>query len=169
MGGPVLVWPLDAAQLRTMRLEADAEERPRLSFCLDEAGRVVGHGQLVHIRRHAVGRLARICVAPEARGRGVGKRLVGALVQVGFSVLECRRLELNVYARNLPARALYRACGFKEEVVRRGAVLVEGEREDVVVMGRLASESGGEAFANAGAENCSGGSASSETNPQFEA
>lgn len=77
-------------------------------------------------------------VSAEERGKGVGRALLQALVDwapaVGLS-----RLELEVFATNARAIALYGAMGFQLEGTRRGAVVVNGQAVDVLVMSRLLS------------------------------
>lgn len=143
-GGPDLDWPLDAIQLAAMRHETLGTTPERIAVAGVEAMRVVAHGQLVLDRRNAVGRLARIAVAPDLRSRGLGERLVKGLVKIGFGAYGCVRLELNVYAKNLCARRLYSRCGFLEEGTRRSAVKLGSGREDMVLMACLAQESGSE-------------------------
>jgi len=53
--------------------------------------------------------LVGIGAAPEARGRGVGR----ALVEAFCAAVPKRRVILDVYRDNAPARALYERCGFR--------------------------------------------------------
>src|SRR2546429_82047 len=50
-----------------------------------------------------------MCVAPEARGRGVGRQLVEAALREGFAVDGILQINLGVNAANAPALALYEA------------------------------------------------------------
>ena len=73
-------------------------------------GQLCGFGQtyLHHGRCH----LARLVVAPDWRGRGLGHRLVGALMRQGaarFATAEC---SLYVLGDNAAALACYRSNGF---------------------------------------------------------
>lgn len=74
-------------------------------------------------------------VARAARGRGIGRRLLRALYafaqQRGY-----RRLELEVFATNGPAIALYEGEDFVHEGRRRGAVMVGEEAVDLLMMGK---------------------------------
>ncbi|ANN69458.1 hypothetical protein BAU08_06670 [Bordetella bronchialis] len=70
------------------------------------------------------------------RGRGVGKALLSAALDAA-AAQELSRIELEVYAGNAPARALYRSCGFVEEGLKRKARYLDGLHEDVVIMARL--------------------------------
>jgi len=75
-------------------------------------------------------------VLPEYRGRGIGRRLMEeALRRAKERGLE--RVELEVYAGNIPARRLYDAMGFVEEGYRRGARKLDGVTEDIILMVRF--------------------------------
>lgn len=69
------------------------------------------------------------------RGRGLGGRLLDRALDAapgaGF-----RRVELEVYASNTAAIALYRRRGFEIEGVKRGIRILDGRVEDVVCMAR---------------------------------
>lgn len=84
------------------------------------AGEIVGAGTLA-VEAPGVGRLVRMTVAGEMRGRGLGRRLVNHLLD------EARR---RGYGRVLvettddwqDAIGLYRACGFQTEGFRDGDI-----------------------------------------------
>lgn len=82
----------------------------------------------------AVADVQTIAVGPAARGRGLGRRLLAALVERA----EAERVEgvmLEVRADNAPARALYESFGFEQISVRRGYYQPGGV--DAVIMRRL--------------------------------
>lgn len=70
---------------------------------------------------------------PRWRGRGIGKRLMEAALawakQSGFE-----RIELEVYASNAPAIALYRRFGFTTEGVKVRGRKLDGVYDDIVQM-----------------------------------
>ena len=88
--------------------------------------------------RH-VGRLG-MGLLPEYRGRGLGRQLavhaISAARQMGIE-----RIELEVFASNTAAIALYRALGFVIEGTKRRARKLDGEYDDNVVMALLADTS----------------------------
>jgi GNAT superfamily N-acetyltransferase len=72
-------------------------------------------------------------VAPDARGAGVGRALLEAVV--GWARGRgCERLVLRVTETNGTARRFYAACGFAETGVREP--LREGSEQDVLVLSR---------------------------------
>jgi len=77
-----------------------------------------------------------MAVAASARSRGVGTALLAAAIDWAHEV-GLRRLELNTYAPNLAAQALYRRFGFVEEGRRRAFVRYQGAYVDDLVMGLL--------------------------------
>jgi putative acetyltransferase len=86
-------------------------------------------------RRHAM--TIGMQVQPAWQRRGVGTQLLQALVDVADNWLGLLRLELEVYADNHPAQALYRRFGFVEEGVRRCHALRDGVYVDSLAMARL--------------------------------
>jgi [ribosomal protein S18]-alanine N-acetyltransferase len=68
---------------------------------------------VLYRRRSATARLYSLAVSPDARGAGLGRRL---LDEVGLraAAAGCRRLRLEVRDDNAAAMALYRGAGFRE-------------------------------------------------------
>jgi RimJ/RimL family protein N-acetyltransferase len=67
------------------------------------------------------------------RGRGVGDALLARLIAEA-SGLRLERLELTVYAENLPAIRLYRKHGFSVEGVKRRYKKLDGAYDDAIMM-----------------------------------
>ncbi len=75
-----------------------------------------------------------ISVAPEFQGRGVGRALTKACLELADSWLGAKRVSLEVYIDNERAQALYRQFGFEPEGVLRAAAFRRGTYIDVMVM-----------------------------------
>jgi len=71
------------------------------------------------------------------QGRGVGKLLMHALCDYADNWLGLLRIELDVYADNRRAQALYERFGFVREGVRRCEALRDGVYVDGWLMARL--------------------------------
>ena len=73
---------------------------------------------------------------PAFRRQGIGKQLIqralAAAQDFGF-----RRVELTVRANNLNAIELYKRVGFRVEGVQRDAIRVNGDYENLILMGLL--------------------------------
>ena len=80
--------------------------------------------------------LLRIAVSPEARGQGLGRKLLEACQQ-DLAEAGMTRLFLEVRASNAPAIGLYWACGWKP-VGRRPGYYPDGE--DAALYQRAAAE-----------------------------
>ncbi|MBT7187688.1 GNAT family N-acetyltransferase [Candidatus Bathyarchaeota archaeon] len=67
------------------------------------------------------------------RGNGYGKRLMEATI---FAAKESgiERVELEVYASNIPAIRLYEKRGFVHEGVKKNARKLDGQYDDVLLM-----------------------------------
>ena len=86
-------------------------------------------------RRHA-GAIG-ISVHDDWQGKGVGKELMRAIVDLADNWLNLTRLELEVYADNQAAIRLYERFGFEVEGRLRQHALRDGQFVDSIVMGRL--------------------------------
>jgi putative acetyltransferase len=86
-------------------------------------------------RRHAM--CLGMQVQPAWQRRGVGSTLLRALCDYADNWLGVLRLELEVYADNHRARALYRRFGFVQEGVHRCHAMRDGVYVDSLSMARL--------------------------------
>src|ERR1700741_3085707 len=89
-------------------------------------------------RRHAG--VIGISVHDEWQGKGVGKELMRAIVDLADNWLNLTRLELEVYADNDAAIHLYERFGFKLEGTLREHAFRDGQYVDSKVMARLKSQ-----------------------------
>jgi RimJ/RimL family protein N-acetyltransferase len=104
----------------------------------DDAGRIVGwcdiRRETIPVYAH-VGHLG-MGLLPEYRGRGIGERLILASIDAARAA-GLERIELTVYGRNVRAAALYRKVGFVHEGTRVRGKKLDGEYDDVHMMGML--------------------------------
>ncbi|ASL42813.1 Putative phosphinothricin acetyltransferase YwnH [Burkholderia sp. AD24] len=99
---------------------------------------LVGMAQLSPMKgRRAHAGSFSISVHDAWHGRGIGRRLMVELLDLADNWLGLRRLELNVFADNRAALALYHKFGFEIEVRQRGAVLRRGVLIDSFMMARF--------------------------------
>jgi RimJ/RimL family protein N-acetyltransferase len=105
---------------------------------VDADGRVVGWCDIDrrgmegfrHVGRLGIGMLA------EVRGRGLGRRLMQEAIEAaGRQGME--RIELEVFASNRRAIALYESLGFVHEGLKRHARKLDGVYDDDVLMALL--------------------------------
>ena len=104
-------------------------------------GKVVGWCDVVRDERPGmthVGRLG-IGLLPEFRGQKIGARLLAATISDAFQK-GLTRIELEVYAGNARAIALYKKFGFIEEGRKRHARCLDGVYEDSICMALLQTE-----------------------------
>lgn len=139
-GGPLLSFPLTEGQLHMMLAEGDTAPPARLCWMAEQDGALVGHAQLGFDWRNGNALLARVAIAPAARGRRLADPMLRLVLDQAFARPEIERVELNVYAWNTPAIRSYERLGFKAEGVRRSSALVSGERWDTAMMGLLRQE-----------------------------
>ncbi|MDT7834771.1 GNAT family N-acetyltransferase [Aquabacterium sp. OR-4] len=86
-------------------------------------------------RRHVM--MLGLSVAPEAQGQGVGRALMTALLDYADRWAQVLRLELQVFADNQRAIALYESLGFRCEGRHIGYALRDGQYVDSLSMARL--------------------------------
>lgn len=106
-GGPHFRYPYDAA---TFREDAAIDTLPTWGL-LDGPGSFVAFGQ--YYRRVGRCHLAHLAVAPGARSRGIGTRLIHDLCTRGSAELGTDEFSLFVLERNVAAARLYRRLGFQ--------------------------------------------------------
>jgi len=123
------------------------EERQFLAACLrrpnstiflsEEDGAIVG---MLDFQGHSRpqmqhGGILAMSVARTHRRRGIGRALLSELILWAPSHA-VSRLELEVFATNVGAIRLYEEAGFRQEGCRRGAVLIDGNLVDMLLMAR---------------------------------
>ena len=70
-------------------------------------------------------------------GRGIGRRMLSALLDLADNWLGLTRVQLGVNSDNVPAIRLYESMGFEHEGTQRAATLRDGILVDVHMMARL--------------------------------
>jgi len=119
-GGPGVRFPVDGAQWAAMMADT-----ARTMWTPTFEGVLAGHFQLARDARRRTVRLGRVAIAPALRGRGLGAQLARLACGIAFGRdPELHRVELQVYAQNIPARAAYARAGFALEGTLREDVPV---------------------------------------------
>jgi L-amino acid N-acyltransferase YncA len=112
---------------------------PLLVAVDDGSGDVVGWAGVTEYRPRAcyagIGEFS-IYLAPEARGRGVGRVLMEALVDAARARGYWKLLS-RVFLFNAASRALCRSCGFREVGIYEKHARLDGAWLDVVIVERL--------------------------------
>lgn len=101
-------------------------------------GAIIGFAILRNIS--AVHRSAElgIRIGEEAdRGRGMGKEAARQVLQFCWQALNLNRVQVSLLAGNARALRLYAALGFESEGRLRQAQFVDGQWQDVIIMGTL--------------------------------
>jgi ribosomal protein S18 acetylase RimI-like enzyme len=95
------------------------------AYAIKDGGDLVAYGELWVDDDEGEVELARVLVAPQRRGRGVGRCLTAALAR------EARRIHPRVFLRVLPTNAAalrcYAAVGFRPVVPEEAAAWNEGQ------------------------------------------
>jgi ribosomal protein S18 acetylase RimI-like enzyme len=110
-----------------VHLVAVAEDGAVVGWCDIDRG---AHEGFRHSGRLGMGLL------PAYRGRGLGRRLMEAAIAAGWAA-GLERIELEVFASNARAFALYEKLGFATEGVKRRARKLDDETDDNVLMALL--------------------------------
>jgi L-amino acid N-acyltransferase YncA len=124
------------------RSEWDASHLAAHRLVAEEDGEVVGWAALGPYSERACYRgvaEVSVYVAERARGRGVGKALLEALV-AGTERDGIWTLQAGVFPENRASLALHRACGFRVVGVRERIGKLDGAWRDVVLLERRTKE-----------------------------
>ena len=76
-------------------------------------------------------------VHDQFQGRGIGRKLLAALLDVADNYLGLVRVELEVFPDNARAIRLYEGMGFEPEGRKRKAIFRHGEHQDGLLMARV--------------------------------
>ncbi|CDG17363.1 GNAT family N-acetyltransferase [Xenorhabdus doucetiae] len=112
-----------------------------IDFVAEVNGKVVGTiGLFTRANprcRHTVG----IGIGVDAAyfGKGIGSKMMAFAIDYAFNWLGCIRIELEVFADNEKAIALYKKFGFEAEGIRRMQSLRNGQYCDVMGMALINS------------------------------
>ena len=138
---PRCIWgtlrlPYESRDAIKARLDHADVRRRRLVAIVD--GQIVGMLSLHQGegRRAHTGEFG-LFVHDDFAGRGVGRKLVEACIDLADNWLGLTRIELSVFVDNNPAIALYESCGFEREGIARKFGLRDGQFVDAHYMARL--------------------------------
>lgn len=140
MSEPSVVWgtmqlPFQRPDLWGPRFAANDPTR-FFVYAAEHEGAIVGNVALIvppEVRRRHAATLG-MAVAERAQGRGLGRRLMTHAISVAKDELGLERLELEVYADNARAIALYESFGFVREGSKRAAAYRDGGYADDLAM-----------------------------------
>jgi RimJ/RimL family protein N-acetyltransferase len=118
----------------------DQTDRLDLAVVDRATGSYAGEVVLNDLDEHNLACGFRIALRPSARGRGLGTEATRLTVGYAFDVVGLHRVELEVYAFNPRALAVYEKAGFVREGVRRDALRWDGKWIDAITMSILATE-----------------------------
>jgi len=113
------------------------------SWAVEHEGHSIGSAGLrVDADQHCATYTVGLFVAG-LRGQGLGQEITRLVLAWAFTLLGVHRVELEVLASNSRAIGCYRACGFRQEGIRRQAGLYPDGWKDFIVMAMLQSEYAG--------------------------
>jgi putative acetyltransferase len=129
---------LPSARIGTRRQFLEQAGPDDQVFVAEVDGRVVGSASL-HVQRGKRRHVASLGIAvhDDFQGRGIGRALMAALLDLADNFLALHRVELEVMADNAAAIQLYDSLGFAVEGRKREDIVRGGRYVDVLVMGRL--------------------------------
>ena len=113
----------------------DIEKGKMVALVLEVEGKVVGNARVTLCRQEHMADFD-ISVREGFRGRGLGERLMDAVMEEAVARLGIEILKLKVYADNEPAISLYEKKGFEVAGRISDAVKHHGDYVDEVIMVR---------------------------------
>ena len=116
----------------------DAGHLTEHRFVAEEGGEVLGWAALSPVSSRCVYEgvaEVSVYVGEQARGQGVGRALLGALVE-GSERAGIWTLQAGVFPENRASLALHRRCGFRTVGVRERLGRLDGAWRDVVLLER---------------------------------
>jgi len=103
---PTAQYPLTPDQLSRVIVQRVAPT------VVEDAGKVVAFADLFRIKNSSYSNIGNVMVAPEVRGRGVGKYLIEQMVNIARANHGARKVRVSCFNRNTPGMLLYAKLGF---------------------------------------------------------
>jgi RimJ/RimL family protein N-acetyltransferase len=109
-------------------------------WAIEHAGQFIGGARLeVDTDQHGATYSVGLFVAG-LRGHGLGREITRLVLAWAFTALGAHRVQLEVLAGNDAAIRCYLACGFRQEGIRREAMLYPDGWRDLIFMSVLSAE-----------------------------
>ncbi len=97
------------------------------------------YGEIVKSRENK-GVLCRVIVNPAIRRRGIGKTFIREILNWSFNQKKMKRITLNTFGHNKPARTCYQSLGFIEIALKKNYRKVGNHWRDLIVMEKETSK-----------------------------
>ncbi|OWR30165.1 GNAT family N-acetyltransferase [Saccharibacillus sp. O23] len=142
--GPDFKYPLMIDQLT--RYVQDANDRRTSNKFIYKAveqhtNELVGHVSLGNVdRSNRSGRIGKVLLSPNHRGKGYGKQLIDRVLHIGFNEFELHRISLGVFDFNISAIQCYESAGFVREGLLRDARKYKDNYWNLIEMSILEEE-----------------------------
>ena len=105
------------------------------------SGKTIGHISLGSIsKRNRSGRISRVFISDEAKGKGFCQQMVRAILKIGFEDVKLHRICLGVYDFNESAIKCYKRAGLQIEGINRDVLWYEEKYWSLVEMSMLENE-----------------------------
>jgi RimJ/RimL family protein N-acetyltransferase len=118
----------------------EADTRCSWAVCEPTTGEMLGEVELVDLDLPMSTGDVTCWALPHARGRGMTTAAVGAVVRFAFGGLGLHRLTYAWAVGNTASGRIAARCGFTVEGRMRSAWVVDGDRTDIMLAGRLATD-----------------------------
>jgi RimJ/RimL family protein N-acetyltransferase len=129
-------WTMAGAQAWVDRVTA-----AECAWIIEHKGRLIG---AVRLHGHdAADNRAQLAIGIEdtaSLGRGIGRRVIGHVLDYAFHGAGLHRIGVRVLAMNVRAIKCYAACGFHHEGVERQSAKIGDAWYDDIIMGIIADE-----------------------------
>jgi RimJ/RimL family protein N-acetyltransferase len=117
---PKAVFPLTPEQLN------DAIEQRSDNTVIELDGEVVGFANFSRYDFRGRCSMGNVIIAPNARSKGVGRYMIGCMMELAFTKHEAKELTASCFNHNVPGLLFYPKLGFKpfaieERLDKRGA------------------------------------------------
>ena len=125
---------------RFIEKSSSDEERKHFLIC-NNKDEIIGEIVLMDIDEEYKSCSYRIALfSKKYFNKGIGYKATKEVLNYAFNNLGLHRVELEVFDYNPRAKAMYEKCGFKEEGIKRDALFINNEFQDIYIMSILTNE-----------------------------